>query len=406
MQEDFHYYATYCSAILAGYTVEESSKIAYSAALVDFCTRGFLKRLNGPKAAVTTQFPRELFKSGTDPYSLQYITRIWASFHFLPWDLNAKLPNRPRWYLNKYRLICRPNGELLTDTVKLAKGKGPEAAGVAMHVLADTWSHSYFAGTPSLVINNTDYHFYELYTEDGEEKERRISFNHNPKTADDFELSKYTGSFYQSDENSVMNLGHGRAGHLPDYSYARYKYMPAWADYNIVIKDNPSDYYRAFGQMTYALAYLKGSFDDFAPDTYAEDLIAPYAEEIKAIIKKKQIIASDDWRALGEKISGVPLEEFSISKYEEEYIKASNKRKQSTRHRYEDPRDYTFLGRFFVAAMAQKSMVTYKIYSSGNLLAGISVDYYADGFKGIKDFQHLIRQKTLAEHLKEKGLIK
>ena len=25
-----------------------------------------------------------------------------------------------------------------------------------------------------------------------------------------------------------MNLGHGRAGHLPDYSFAHYRYQPAW----------------------------------------------------------------------------------------------------------------------------------------------------------------------------------
>jgi hypothetical protein len=41
-----------------------------------------------------------------------------------------------------------------------------------MHVLADTWAHRNFAGTPSLVINNTDYYFYEIFSGDAEEFEK------------------------------------------------------------------------------------------------------------------------------------------------------------------------------------------------------------------------------------------
>ena len=44
MQLDFHYYATYCAAFLAGYTHEESLVICYSAQLVDCCSRSFLSR--------------------------------------------------------------------------------------------------------------------------------------------------------------------------------------------------------------------------------------------------------------------------------------------------------------------------------------------------------------------------
>ena len=32
-----------------------------------------------------------------------------------------------------------------------------------MHVLADTWAHRNFAGTPSLVINNTTGYFVVVY---------------------------------------------------------------------------------------------------------------------------------------------------------------------------------------------------------------------------------------------------
>ena len=40
--------------------------------------------------------------------------------------------------------------------------------------------------------------------------------------------------------------------------------------------------------------------------------------------------------------------------------------------------------------MAQKSMVTNKIFKSGNLLAGFSVDFDKKGFRGIRDFVKLV----------------
>ena len=57
----------------------------------------------------------------------------------------------------------------------------------------------------------------------------------------------------------------------------------------------------------------------------------------------------------------------------------------------------TVLGRFFLAAMEQKSMVTRKIFESGNLLAGISIDYEEVGFKGMKEFKRLVKAKESRE---------
>lgn len=57
MERSFHYYGTYCAATLAGYTSEESLQIAYSAQLVDWCSKTFLTRIGGPLYAATTQLP-------------------------------------------------------------------------------------------------------------------------------------------------------------------------------------------------------------------------------------------------------------------------------------------------------------------------------------------------------------
>lgn len=378
MQEDFHYYATYCAAFLAGYTHEESQQICYSAQLVDLCSRTFLRKIGGPAAAATTQLQLELMDARTDPAGLQDITRIWASFHFLPRDLYAEAPGGKR-YRNKYRLICGPNGELTSDTVELAKGRGLPAAGLAMHVVADTWAHQYFAGTPSLVINNTDYYFYEILGRGENSTDRKIDFRHSVSAPDDIENGKYTNSVYQSSENHIMNLGHGRAGHLPDYSFIRYRYLPAWERYEEVVKDNPSDYLHAFCQMVAALRYLRGDLPDFAKDSCDVDTVLPYGERIKTILVRRQLSASKDWKAFGEELSGQTIEDFDLEKYQTEYMDAPK-----------EDRDQTFLGRFILAALAQKSMVTNRIFNSGNKLAGLSVDFSDKGFKGIKDFKELV----------------
>lgn len=379
MQKDFHYYATYCAAFIAGYSHEESLDIAYSAQFVDLCSRTLLSKLKAPLSAATTQLQLELMNARTDLVGLQDITRIWASFHFLPGDLRAEVPNAGRMYRNKYRLICRPNGELLVDTVELAKGGSLQAIGIAMHVLADTWAHTYFAGTPSLVINNTNNYFYELFPSDTGYREKLVDFHHSPGSPDDLEKGIYNNSIYQGNENTIMNLGHGRAGHLPDYSFIRYKYLPAWGNYEEIIKDNPHDYYLAFCQMVYALEYLRGLIPHFETSRYAIQAVSPYEEEIRGILEKRQLDACADWKALGEKLSGEAIEDFDLDKYQAAYMALD-----------ESEKNKSFLGRFFLAALAQKSMVTNKIFKSGNLLAGFSVDYAEKGFRGIRDFVKLI----------------
>ena len=179
-----------------------------------------------------------------------------------------------------------------------------------------------------------------------------------------------------------MNLGHGRAGHLPDYSFIRYKYLPAWGDYEETVKDNPSDYKNAFCQMIYAMKYLRGSVDTFLTEQYDYAAIADIEEEIDTILMKRQPDASEDWKALGERLSGREIAPFDIERYQQEYLLAK-----------EGEADETFLGRFILAALAQKSMVTNRIYRSGSMLAGYSVTYRRDRSLGIKAFRKLIDRK-------------
>ena len=383
MQLDFHYYATYCAAFLAGWSHEESMEIAYSAQFVDCCSRALLARIRAPLSAATTQQQLELMDARTDILGLQDITRIWTSFHFLPYDLYADVHRGGKRYRDKYRLLCDVNGVLVGDTVRLAAQTGTlQAAGIAMHVLADTWAHRYFAGTPSLVINNTNYYFYEL--QDGEEP-RQIAFRRTTG-ADDPIKGEYTATIRQSSERSVMNLGHGRAGHLPDYSYARYKYLPAWGEYEEVIKDNPSDYWHAFCQMLYALRCLKAGREGaagFVTDRYDFETAAPYADRIMEILRIRRTDASDDWREFGEDLSRRGIDGFDTERYQKEYTDA-----------FSDEKDDTYLGKFILAAKEQKRMVTGRIFESGNLLAGLpfSAAEKTGGGEKLKEYYRLVRR--------------
>lgn len=385
MNADFHYYATYCAAILAGFSHEESICISYSDNFVDSCTRTLLARIDAPSAAATTQMSLEMMSARTDVVGIHDITRIWSSFHFLPKDLYAmpeahgsRKHHFSKAYLNKYRLICGPDSELVELTVDLAKDKSLQAIGLAMHVLSDTWAHMNFAGTPSVVINDIKDSYLYLVTDEGDIKP---NFRHSASAPDDIDNLIFTRSLGGISENFIMSLGHGRAGHLPDYCFLRYRYLPAWGDYMEILKDNPSDYKHAFCQMITALKYLHGDSDNFTRGIYDFDAIKDIEDEIETILRKVQPDASEDWRKLGEKLSGCEIKPYDVEEYLSEYVEAD-----------EDKKDDTFIGKFIIAALAQKSMVTAQIYKSGNKLAGRSVDYSDKGFGGMKDFEKLIRE--------------
>ena len=384
MNADFHYYATYCAAILAGYSHEESEAIAYSDNFVDVCSRSLLSHIGGPGEAATTQLSLEMMDARTDIIGLQDITRIWASFHFLPKDLYANPDKRcSKKYLNKYRLICGPDSDLVERTVELAKDAPMQAAGLAMHVVSDTWAHQNFAGTPSMVINDVleDYIF-EMEPDGDGYRDVKPTFRHSASAPDDLEKHLYTRSIGTGSEKNIMNLGHGRMGHFPDLGFLRYRYVPAWGDYEEIIKDNPSDFKNAFCQMITALKYLHGDKESFSRGEYDYAAIADIDDEIEAIIRKRQADAGEDWAALGEKLSGKRPEPFDENKYVDEYMNASK-----------EDKDDTFLGKFIVAALAHKSMVTSQIYNSGNKLAGRSVEAGKRRFGGMKAYRDIVRDK-------------
>ena len=127
----------------------------------------------------------------------------------------------------------------------------------------------------------------------------------------------------------------------------------------MTVKDNPSDYRHAFCQMIYAMKYIRGDIESFETSTYDFDAINEYEDRIDGIIRKRQLNASEDWKAFGKELSGQEIEDFDVNKYQQEYINASKDNKKDT-----------FLGAFIDGAIAHKGMVCDKIYQSGNKLVG------------------------------------
>ena len=155
--------------------------------------------------------------------------------------------------------------------------------------------------------------------------------------------------------------------------------MPAWGNYNFVIKDNPSSFLNAFAQMVEALRFLKGDKKVFKLNSY--DPLLLYKEKITTILTTSKESVEEEWKKFAYELSRVKIEDFNVDKYTEEYIHAINK-------------EETNFNNFIYHALKQKSMVVNRIYKSKNHLAGYSIEYNGGSLKGLKDYWKLIEHEV------------
>lgn len=327
MNLDFHYYGTYCAAMEAGYAKEEAKKIAYFAQFVDECTATLLDK-NGIKKGnalfvPTVQSEIELFSTLKNPFEftedeIRTIAKIWASFHFLPgnttgtevkYDGPEKYGIFDGWKYGvkedkEFHLLCLPNSDLVVDMIECIRedvnGIGLtnklEHIGMAMHVLADTWAHYWFAGIPAWHINDAEGTVYE-HLEDGSKRSLRYTYD---TFKDNIEAGHYSCSPINIHYNGISYLGHGRMGHLPDYSFITYDYIPMWKagdgtkGSQRVLKNNPNVFMLAYTQMVYALRCIKEN-RPFQVEEYYKledgDRIG-----IRNILKTRKLDTSMEWK--------------------------------------------------------------------------------------------------------------
>lgn len=266
MNKDFHYYGTYYAARFAGYSREDAEEIAWAAQMVDdFTYDNFKNIFNSDKRVVFTcedsfidYAKAELSQlSDVNNAELQKNRRIWSAFHFLPGNMRHELVSKKGFKANlesfsidrdlpDFKCICAPNSELVKALIEKAannRSRSNIQVGILMHVLADTWAHQYFVGSPNKHINNiSDMCVF------GKPAQGRTS----PDLAGVY---------------SMLYLGHARVGHNPDIARMNYSYNSSWAN-EIINVENPIRYYNAFFQMVDALRFIKNGGETFILKDY------------------------------------------------------------------------------------------------------------------------------------------
>jgi hypothetical protein len=317
MNIDFHYYATYLAARIANYADEDAQMIAYAAQYVDESTEDMIdmKLLPGlDKSTPTTESMGKILTKnmqwiGTDS-TIKESEQIWTSFHFLPGnidekdDLKAYTGDR-KWgwpayeYGNEekraFSLMCQPNSTLCEKMVNRVVQYKQEPyflklLGICMHVLADTWAHRYFAGTPSWWVNNAPDDVF--YVSNGKKIEYTFVNKQDgniPSWDELFSDNYFLATPPMASFKSFAYLGHGRMGGIPDVPFMRYRYKPQWSNEDVV-KDNPTEFMLAFRQMVYAMICVQEGYL-FERDTYAE-ISTELQDTLNEVLCREDYLAS------------------------------------------------------------------------------------------------------------------
>ncbi|NJD76344.1 MAG: hypothetical protein FIB08_04515 [Candidatus Methanoperedens sp.] len=337
MNLDFHYYGTYVAARLAGYDKDPAQTIAHAAQYVDDSNESMLKDSLGhyyisdfsPIPTVQSMWDmakKDIFWSEE---ALNKIADIWVPFHFLPGNYgkntNIKQYTGPqtdsgslyRWTFDdestkQFKMLCQPNNlivkTMINDIILNHKNNDYtlHLAGMRMHVLADTWAHMFYIGMPAWFINDA---LEDVFIVNGTAKTPYKWLRVWPWDDSTDIIHGDTATPNMLAYNSVVYLGHGRMGHLPDYPWYKYEYTPRWSK-NPITKDNTSYFLQAFKQLTKALECIKNN-TIFDINSYA-DLPAETENVIKKILSTtpKDNDQSETWRNnIGKiKINGTPLE--------------------------------------------------------------------------------------------------
>jgi len=334
MNIDFHYYGTYVAACLAGYDPDRAQTIAQAAQYVDDSDEIMLKDSLG-RYYISDFTPIPTVQGLSDMVdknfrwsegALKSISDIWVPFHFLPGNYgNIPVtqtytgPKKDRGTLFKwtfddesakqFKMLCQPNSllvkRMINDIVINHSDKDYllPMVGMRMHVLADTWAHMYYIGMPAWFINDAKEEVYKIEgTTKTPVKWQRVW----PWDDSTDILHGETATPDALAYNSVVYLGHGRMGHLPDYPYLKYQYTPEWSK-DPVVKDNCAYFLTAFKQLTKALSCIKNKIP-FDIESYA-DLPADTEAVITEILTAKVNDQSEVWRNnIGRiKVNDVPL---------------------------------------------------------------------------------------------------
>ena len=139
--------------------------------------------------------------------------------------------------------------------------------GVRAHVIADTWAHQDFSG-----ISHEMNTYYDVNSSNW--GRQSIDYQDVGGTWKNVVLSALSHDNLKAVPSGTSYLGHGWMGHFPDYSFAKFRYKPAWRDSSAdpIVRNNPEQYRHAFLELCSLMARAKGA--TFSPATQTRYLTA------------------------------------------------------------------------------------------------------------------------------------
>lgn len=312
MDRDCHFYMTYLAAREAGFNHPDANQISVAAQYVDDCDETFVYQTSTAKQVFTLNIAEHikhqvvkvkpeggnnfefypiltgLGNTWTGTTGEEGNRQVWVPFHFLPGNFKLPTKSRPDCDMHEVRdlqgvdlsqwpseaktfmnFLCRPNSPIATDAARSmvdnygklehhARTVALHHLGVVMHVLADTFAHRDFAGTPLKMVNDVEGgdKNSEFTTEGVWKNEHWIIDEKKWKKIDWYVATRNLFSDYicryAPRISKIAFLGHGQAGHLPDTSCIAFKLKRAWSTVP-VLSNNPETYLQAFMNMTTAL---------------------------------------------------------------------------------------------------------------------------------------------------------
>ena len=205
MQLDFHYYAIHKLARLAGYTPKAAELIAYASQYVDDATESEPIQI-GPDYVFD---PVRTAHIGLEAFSWDVQRKVYMPFHFLP----PRTRVGSRWFSYVTRRATTPGQGEIADGLALDIASDQNTRerlirlGVALHSIADTFSHCGFSGRQHAENEVGELHF-------------RV-FSDEP---DAMRWEKKPWKQLAA-RVAVPQIGHAEAFHAPDQTHLAWGYV-------------------------------------------------------------------------------------------------------------------------------------------------------------------------------------
>lgn len=138
--------------------------------------------------------------------------------------------------------------------------------GVRAHVIADTWAHQDFCGISNVLNTYWDVNYNPASWNPANWGYGRQSIDYDDGTGSGWKntvLSVSNKAGHPNLEavpNGTSYLGHGWMGHLPDFSFLKYRYKPCWSNPSgaKIERDNPTEYKSAWLELLSLMTQANG----------------------------------------------------------------------------------------------------------------------------------------------------